>query len=236
MLTWQGEAGSVRFAVSDRGGGTSGPPYDSLNLALHVGDDPRAVAVNRSRLAAALGVVSIVWMEQVHGRTVAVVDRAHEVPPVADALVTRRRGLALAVLVADCTPVLVADPDAGVIGVAHAGRRGLAAGVVPALVAAMVEQGGQHLQARIGPSICARCYPVPAKLQAEVAGVVPAARARTRDGSPALAISLGVRAQLTAAGVAVQTLPGCSAEDSTLFSYRRADGRTGRYGGFAWLA
>lgn len=224
----------ARFVVTDRHGGVSTPPYDALNLATHVGDEPAAVAENRARLTAALG-VPVAWMEQVHGVGVAVVDGPADPPPQADVLVSRARGLALGVLVADCTPVLAADAAAGVIGVAHAGRKGLALGVVPVLLDAMARAGATEVVARVGPSVCGRCYPVPAEMQAEVARVVPGARSTARDGSPSLEIAAGVVDQLTAAGAAVEWLPECSVESPDLFSYRRDGGVTGRYAGLVWL-
>jgi YfiH family protein len=225
----------VRFAITDRTGGVSEGPYAELDLALHVGDDAAAVAANRDRLAAALGVTGIAWMEQVHGREVAVVDAPQDPPPQADALVTTVRGLALAVLVADCTPVLAADPAAGVVGVAHAGRKGLALEVVPALLARMRELGAADITARVGPAICGRCYPVPAAMQEEVASGVSEARATAADGSPSLDIPAGVAAQLRAQGAQVTRVPGCSAEQPALYSYRRDGGTTGRYAGLVWL-
>jgi YfiH family protein len=224
----------LRFAFTDRYGGVSRPPYDALNLATHVGDDPAAVAENRARLTAELG-VPVAWMEQVHGIDVAVVDSAQVPPPRADVLVTRTRGLALGVLVADCTPVLAADAAAGVVGVAHAGRKGLALGVVPALLDALAQAGATDLVARVGPSVCGRCYPVPAELQDEVARLVPGARSTAADGSPSLELAAGVVDQLTAAGVTVEWLPECSVESPSLFSYRRDGGVTGRYAGLVWL-
>ena len=234
MLRHDERGPGLGFAFTDRHGGVSRPPYASLNLATHVGDDPAAVAANRGLVSAEIG-VPIAWMEQVHGVTVAVVDGPADPPPQADALVTTTRGLALGVLVADCTPVLAADPVAGVVGVAHAGRKGLALGVVPALLAAMAEVGATDLTARVGPSVCGRCYPVPAQMQEEVARVVPGARSTAADGSPSLELAAGVVDQLTAAGVAVEWLPECSVEDADLFSYRRDGGITGRYAGLVWL-
>jgi YfiH family protein len=236
VLSHQVSPPGARFAVSDRHGGVSAPPYDSLNLALHVGDAAAAVVENRRLVATALGVADIAWMHQVHGRSVAVVEGPSRLSPEADALVTRSRGLALAVMVADCTPVLAADGAAGVIGVAHAGRKGLALGVVPALLDAMRSLGARSISAVVGPSICGRCYAVPLAMRDEVAAVVPTAAGVARDGSPSLDVAGGVVAQLVAEGVAVDQLTGCSAEDPALFSYRRDAGRTGRYAGFAWLA
>lgn len=225
----------VRFVVTDRYGGVSPPPYDELNLATHVGDDPAAVAENRRRLSGALG-VPVAWMEQVHGIEVAVVESPMDPPPRADVLVTRTRGLALGVLVADCTPVLAADPDAGVVGVAHAGRKGLALGVVDVLLDAMAAAGATEVVARVAPSVCGRCYPVPADMQADVARTAPGARSVARDGSPSLEIAAGVVDQLTGAGATVEWLPECSVESPELFSYRRDRGVTGRYAGLVWLS
>ena len=235
VLSFREQVEGACFAVTNRHSGFSSSPYDGLNLATHVGDDLATVADNRRALSAEIGVPAIAWMDQVHGADVAFVDAPGSLP-VADALVTRTRGLALAVLVADCTPVLVADPGAGVIGVAHAGRKGLALGVVPALIAAMRSSGARTLVARVGPSICGRCYEVPLSLREEVAAGVPEARSVTRFGAPSLSIAAGVVAQLVAGGADVNWLPGCSAESAGLYSYRRDGGRTGRYAGLVWLA
>lgn len=234
MLCHDETLGAVRFVVTDRYGGVSRPPYDELNLATHVGDDPAAVSENRARVTAALD-VPVAWMEQVHGVDVALVESPVHPPPRADVLITRRAGLALGVLVADCTPVLAADPAAGVVGVAHAGRRGLAQGVVPALLEAMATAGATDVVARVGPSVCGRCYPVPAAMQDEVARTVPGARSVAPDGSPSLEIAAGVVDQLTAAGATVEWLPECSVESPGLFSYRRDGGVTGRYAGLVWF-
>src|ERR687898_1921375 len=129
-----------RRVVTDRRGGRSSSPYDSFNLGDHVGDDVADVAANRDRVARELGVPGdrLVWMNQVHGTGVAVVDGPQDGPvPATDALVTNVRGLVLCVLVADCVPILLADPVAGVVAAVHAGREGVRTGVVPATLAAM---------------------------------------------------------------------------------------------------
>jgi hypothetical protein len=157
--------------------------------------------------------------------------------PEADAQFTGLGGLPLAVLVADCAPVLVADGSARRIGVAHAGRPGMVAGVVPALVAAMTRAGAtpSRMSAVIGPMICAACYEVPADLAAAVERAVPGTACRTRQGTPGIDIRTGVAAQLAAAGVPdVASDRRCTAESPELFSYRR-DGRTGRFAGVIWL-
>jgi polyphenol oxidase len=158
-------------------------------------------------------------------------------PPGVDAVVTGTPGLALAVLVADCAPILLADPVAGIVGAAHSGRPGTAAGIATALVGAMCERGADpaRITAAIGPAICGSCYEVPAALRDEVAAVVPEAYSTTRDGTPGLDIRAGITAQLRAAGVGtIERDPRCTMESPELYSYRR-DGRTGRFAGYVWL-
>lgn len=234
--------GGAHFAFTDRWGGVSAVPYEELNLGGAVGDDPAAVLANRALAAKSLGLEPdrVVWMNQVHGRDVAVVDGpwgADAVVPSVDAVVTARRGLALAVLTADCAPVLLADPVAGVAAAAHAGRPGLVAGVVPAAVEAMVSLGAEpgRITARTGPAVCGRCYEVPAGMRDDVAEAVPAARAATSWGTPAVDVVAGVCAQLAEVGVVdVLRSPVCTLESRDHFSYRR-DRVTGRLAGYVWL-
>jgi YfiH family protein len=232
-----GPAGRARLVITDRLGGASHPPYDEANLGAHVGDRPDEVVRNRTELARTLGLPPdrLLFMSQVHGAAVVQVDGPHQgPPPEADAMVTATRGLGLSVLVADCVPVLLCDPDAGVVGVTHAGRPGLAAGVVLRAVEAMRDLGARRVTARLGPSVCRRCYEVPAAMRADVAGVAPVAFAVDRHGRPALDIAAGVLAQLATVCEQVDQLPGCTRESPELFSHRR-DGVTGRFGGFALL-
>ncbi|KUF13954.1 peptidoglycan editing factor PgeF [Streptomyces silvensis] len=235
-------ASGAHFAFTDRWGGVSAVPYEALNLGGAVGDDPEAVHRNRELAAKSLALdpAHVVWMKQVHGRDVAVVDApwsaGQEVPAV-DAVVTARRGLALAVLTADCTPVLLADPVAGVAAAAHAGRPGLVAGVVPAAVEAMTGLGArpERIVARTGPAVCGRCYEVPADMRADVAAVEPAAYAETSWGTPAVDVTAGVHAQLDRLGVRDrERSPVCTLESGDHFSYRR-DRTTGRLAGYVWL-
>jgi YfiH family protein len=236
-----GTGSGANFAFTDRWGGVSAVPYEELNLGGAVGDDPGSVRANRELAAKSLGLDPdlVVWMNQVHGPDVAVVDEPWGDRPVpqVDAVVTRRRGLALAVLTADCTPVLLADPVAGVVAGAHAGRPGMVAGVVPAAVAAMVELGAEpaRIVARTGPAVCGRCYEVPDTMRAEVAAVEPAAYAETSWGTPAVDVTAGVHAQLERLGVRDrEQSPVCTLESDDHFSYRR-DRTTGRLAGYVWL-
>ncbi|MEU6977206.1 MULTISPECIES: peptidoglycan editing factor PgeF [unclassified Streptomyces] len=241
MIGQRHDTSGAHFAFTDRWGGVSAVPYEELNLGGAVGDDPAAVLANRGRAATGLGLdpARVVWMNQVHGADVAVVDGPWGTDPVpsVDALVTDRPGLALAVLTADCVPVLLADPVAGVVAAAHAGRPGMVAGVVPAAVARMTELGArpERIVARTGPAVCGRCYEVPEAMRAEVAAVEPAAHAETSWGTPAVDVTAGVLDQLARLGVTDVAASGvCTLESRDHYSYRR-DRTTGRLAGYVWL-
>ncbi|MEV6418918.1 peptidoglycan editing factor PgeF [Streptomyces sp. NPDC051662] len=231
----------AHFAFTDRWGGVSAAPYDQLNLGGAVGDDPGAVRANRELAAKSLALdpARVVWMNQVHGREVAVVEgpwASADIPAV-DAIVTQRHGLALAVLTADCVPLLLADPVAGIVAAAHAGRPGLVAGIVPAAVEAMITLGAEpsRITARTGPAVCGRCYEVPERMRDEVAAVVPEAHAETSWSTPAVDVVAGVHAQLDALGVRDrQRSAVCTLESDDHYSYRR-DRTTGRLAGYVWL-
>ena len=229
-----------RRVVTDRRGGRSSSPYDSFNLGDHVGDDPGDVAANRGRVARELGVAEdrLVWMSQVHGTRVTVVDGPQQgAVPDTDALVTRTPGLVLCVLVADCVPVLLADHETGVVAAVHAGREGVRRGVLPATLSAMASLGARarHVTALLGPAVCGACYEVPPVMQAEVAAVAPAAAVPTRRGTTGLDLRAGVADILRKAGIPeVVQDPRCTVEDPLLFSHRR-DGVTGRQAGLVWL-
>ena len=236
------------------------------NLALHVGDDPAEVGRRRRAVEAALGLGGrpFQYMNQVHGNNVAGIGAASAAAgsaaptagapgagalaagapvagalaataPTADAMVSF--GEPLAVMVADCVPIVLVGDRAGgrapILAVVHAGRPGVASGVVPAAVARMHELGAAGLGAWIGPSVCGRCYEVPADMRDDVAASVPAARCTTSRGTPGLDLPAAVRSQLQDAGVGVEYSGGCTLEDDTLFSYRR-DPNTGRFAGLVW--
>jgi YfiH family protein len=229
------------------------------NLALHVGDDPVEVLRRRRDVEAALGLGgrSFHYMNQVHGNEVASIGdaaaagagpdapaaagapaapaAAAAAAPTADALVSL--GEPLAVMVADCVPViLVGETATGqtpVLAAVHAGRPGVVSGVVPAAVARMLELGAARLSAWIGPSVCGGCYEVPEDMRDDVAARVPAARCTTSLGTPGLDLPAAVRSQLQDAGVRVEYSGHCTLEDDNLFSYRR-DRHTGRFAGLVW--
>ncbi len=232
----------VTALVTTRAGGLSRGSYASLDLGLHVGDDPTHVAVNRDRVARRLG-APVTYLNQVHGAHVVVVDAAPAAPGTVsdavdgDALVSTLPGVGLAVMVADCLPILLADAGAGVVGAAHAGRRGLALGVVPATVEAMRALGArpEAIHAYVGPAICGSCYEVGEVVQAEVVAVVPESISTTSRGTAGLDLAAGAVAQLAQAGVRSVELAGvCTLEDERFFSYRR-DGVTGRFAGVVVL-
>ncbi|MCF8606177.1 peptidoglycan editing factor PgeF [Gordonia sp. HY442] len=230
----------VRRAVTTRAGGVSQSPYDSFNLGDHVGDDPTAVAENRARLGRNLGVGPdrVVWMEQVHSRTVTVVNGPVDEPvPVTDALVTTQTDLVLAVLTADCVPVLLSDDEAGVIAAVHAGRVGARIGIVPAALRAMVELGArpERIGAFLGPAASGDQYEVPPEMQADVEKYLPGSATRTKKGTTGLDLRAGIRRQLVEAGVAaVAADPRCTIEDNRLFSHRRG-APTGRLASVIWM-
>lgn len=223
----------VRRITTTRRGGASTGVFDSFNLGDHVGDDPAAVAANRRRLAAALGLgpERMVWMDQVHGTRVARVSGPPGAAiPRTDAVVTTEPDLALAVLTADCVPVLAADERAGVIGAAHAGRAGAVDGIVPALVGAMISLGArvEDLTVLLGPAASGELYELPEQMAAEVEAALPGSRTTTIAGTAGVDLRAGLERQLHGLGVArVDTDPRCTIADETLFSYRRS-GTTGR--------
>jgi polyphenol oxidase len=233
VFAYRARLGRVEVAFTDRHGGVSRAPYDSLNLGSGSGDQPSAVETNVERVLQALGAgaTELRRMRQVHGCDVAVVDAAPAADAGVDGLVTCRSDVVLCVRAADCAPVLLADARRGVIGCAHAGREGLAAGVVATVVAAMRDLGAERVTAWVGPHICGGCYEVPEPLRAKVAAAVPVASTTTRHGTPALDIGAGVRSQLEAAGCTVTEVAGCTFESPDLFSYRREGPRSGRAAG-----
>lgn len=234
----------ARALFTGRGGGASTGPYAGANLALHVGDDPQAVLANRAALRARMD-VPVLFVDQVHSADVAVIDARSEIGGdaegqvrTADALVTDRDDVALAIMVADCLPVLLADAEAGVIGAAHAGRVGLLGGVLEATVAEMIALGAraERIAARIGPSICGQCYEVPEQMCQDASAALPSIAARTRWGTPGLDLRAGAREALGRIGVLDVGIDGpCTAEDPGCFSYRR-ESVTGRQAGVIALA
>lgn len=233
-------AARIRRVTTTRAGGVSKAPFDTFNLGDHVGDDPAAVAANRRRLAAGIGLDEsrIVWMNQVHGDRVERVDGPRErAVDDTDALVTTVPKLALAVITADCVPVLMADARAGVIGAAHAGRVGAAHGVVARTLEAMLDAGAHcgDVSVFLGPAVSGVNYEVPAEMADEVEAALPGSRTVTVAGTPGLDLRAGLVRQLRELGVsAVDVDPRCTVADPALFSHRRG-APTGRLASVVWM-
>jgi YfiH family protein len=215
-------------------------PYDSCNLGDHVGDDPVAVARNRDVAAQARALPAPGewgWMEQVHGRDVVVLDGPTGADrPVADALVTRTRGLPLAVVTADCAPIALASDDA--IAVVHAGHRGLLLGVIEAALEALRAVGHGRVRALLGPCVRASRYEFgSADLALLVDAFGPDVAARTDWGTPAFDLPAAVHIALARGGVEpsdISDAAQCTSASADFFSYRR-DGVTGRQATIAVL-
>jgi len=252
----------VRVLVTTRAGGVSLPPYGrfaqgveqpgGLNLGLHTGDDPARVAENRGRLAA-LSAARLAWLEQVHGDTVVCAEDAvgSAQPLRADACVTAAAGLACTVMVADCLPVLLCDPAGGAVGAAHAGWRGLAAGVIEKAAARVAQLAGvpaASLHASLGPAIGPRAFEVGVEVRDTF--MRSALDAQEREGVARAFVPLPgapdkhladlyALARLRLARLGVSRVDGGGActftERERFYSYRR-DGRTGRMAALIWLA
>jgi YfiH family protein len=227
---------NVRSLQTTRSGGVSVDPYASFNLGGHVGDVPQAVAHNRQQLAGFMP-SEPVWLQQVHG-TVVVDAGAAGCLPQADAALTRHRGAVCVVMTADCLPVLLCDESGTVVGVAHAGWKGLAAGVIESTVQAM-NTAPQKLLAWLGPAISQRAFEVGDDVRdAFVAQHAQAIEAFLpgANGKWMADIYLLAHQRLHALGVTrIYGGEYCTYSDpARFFSYRR-DGLSGRMGTFIWL-
>jgi len=227
------DAPAIRHGFFGRDGGVSTGPFASLNCSASSGDDAANVTENRRRIAAQLGLSldQLVLCQQIHSADVVVIDAPWPAGnrPRADAMVTKRRGLALGILTADCAPILFADPEAGVIGAAHAGWRGAVSGVAEATIAAMEREGAtlKRIRAAIGPCIGFASYevgpefPAPFLAQDPENGRFfrPAARAHHHFFD----LTGYVRARLAQAGITQIEATGgdTAAEPARFFSYRR---------------
>jgi hypothetical protein len=244
---WDADA-RVGARMTTRVGGVSAPPWDSMNLGMGSGDAPDAVRHNRERFAEAIGTTPV-FLRQVHGERVVRLDADSALASVeaADASWTREPGVACAVLVSDCLPVLLAAPQARAVGAAHAGWRGLAAGVLERCAQAVC--GGascepHELVAWLGPCIGADAFEVGADVLVAF-GVEPAAVSRERfryqprpDGDPRWRADLAGLARDRLAALGVRRVSGgtwCTVQDrSRFFSFRR-DGVTGRMAAVVWI-
>jgi len=221
----------VNYSFTDRTSGLSTGAFLSRNLATHVGDDQATVLSNRAELETLLG-VPIQFMNQVHGDAVATVGVEIIPEPTADALVTQSPGIGLAVMVADCIPLLLASSET--VAAVHVGRRGLMNEVALAAINEMRSRDNSEITAVVGPSICGECYEVSQNIYDEVSKRFPLAASKTRDGGFSLDLSRALIDQLRGLEVRVVDEGRCTVEESSLYSYRR-DGATGRQVGVVWL-
>lgn len=212
------------------------PDGGRLDLTLGVADGWRSP--DWELVEADLG-IPVLNAYQVHGNRVLTVGAGSDPRAVAaeraDALVTTSRSLGLAVRVADCVPVLFADAAAGVVAAAHAGRVGLAAGVLVATLDRMAELGAREISAWIGPHICGECYEVPAGMRAEFGVAHPVAVGMTSWGTPSLDLGAAAAAQLAGLGCRVTRVDTCTRTTPTMHSYRRDADKSGRQAALVWL-
>ena len=213
----------AQILFSARHGGVSQGEFGSLNFGDHVGDTALAVENNRKILKKLLSQISPIFMNQVHGNEVIEVDSNSNSPVTADALITRQAGLPLAVLCADCLPILIKGSK--IVGAIHAGRRGILNGIIAETISRMRALGGDNLVATIGPAICSRCYEVDLPMYLDA--ISHNAELATNTETHCLDLKRAARSQLSFQGVEVSDLEICTAHDSNFFSYRR-DGITGR--------
>lgn len=235
MFFWRQEIYPGRWAAFSNA--------EAGNLALHVGDEPASVLRRRAHLESAMDVPpgSLRFMHQTHSADAVVVgagdDRSEVVA--ADALISDDGSVPLAVMVADCVPVVLsARGGAGATAVVHAGRQGVLDGIINNTVAELRRRGSVDLVAWIGPSICGDCYEVPAGMRDDVAAVVPAAWATTRWGTPGLDLPTAVASQLQQMEVQVRPVGDdpaqlCTLDNESLFSHRRSPA-SGRFVGLVW--
>jgi len=215
---------------TDRLGGYSQGDFSSLNVALHVDDDPAAVMRNREVIANSYG--ATVYMNQVHGDAVEIISQHTDVSPTCDALVTAVPGITLAVMTADCIPLLLSSDS--VVAAVHVGRRGLLNGVANNTVKVMRELGATSVSALIGPSICGTCYEVDENTFNEVVAEHPLCASRTAQGKHSLDLVAGLVAELEKLSITSTIDSRCTKEDPNLFSYRKSQ-RTGRQAGLIRL-
>lgn len=236
---------TARKVITTRAGGVSQAPFDSFNLGDQVGDSPEAVAQNRQRLQEILQVPYIVWLEQAHTNTVLTLAAAELEQGqgqiqlgIGDAVVTTLPNVALAVVTADCVPVLLSDHEHGVVAAVHAGRMGARNGIVAKTVARMVELGAQPetMHALLGPAASGRRYEVPDAMAQDVEQHLPGSRCRTVAGTTGLDIRAGITVQLLNLGVGnIDQDERCTISSGEFFSYRREGKRTGRQASVVWL-
>lgn len=212
-------------------GGVSEGNYTSLNLGDHVGDSLQSVAKNREIISEKFGATQ--YMKQVHGNRVAVIEEVTDEVPTADALITGIPGITLAVMVADCIPLILSSKHS--VAAVHVGRKGLVNRVAEKTIEIMREISDQEITATLGPAICGKCYEVSQEIFDEVVASHPTAATRTSANTPSLDLVAGLITDLKSLGIkSIYNQSRCTVESDDLFSYRRS-AITGRQAGLVWL-
>lgn len=221
----------AKWAFSNRNDGNSPSPYDSLNLATHVGDSPMAVAFNRNSVLDEFGYKDVTWPGPVHGTDIGLVEKSAGLFPDVDGLITKRRETVLTTMGADCVPLIAVDVENKIALTAHIGWKGAASGIQESIIDAIENLGGDLKTTKIllGPAICGNCYKVDQSRIDEVAKVLPAAKFEN-----GLDIRTGLKQYFKSKGCQVEIIGDCTFESQDLFSHRR-DGVTGRQAGFVVL-
>ncbi len=221
----------AKWAFSNRTGGNSLPPYDSLNLATHVQDNAIAVAFNRSKALEEFGFKDVTWPGPVHGTDIGFVEKSSGLFPDVDGLITKRRETVLSTLGADCVPLIAVDAEKKIALTAHIGWKGAADEIHISICDALEDLGGslKNTQVLLGPAICGSCYQVDETRRAAVSKVLPDAVVGT-----GIDLRLGLKAKLKPVMNSVEMVGDCTFETAELFSHRR-DGKTGRQAGFVVL-
>lgn len=219
-----------RYLFTSITGGVSAPPYSSFNLGTHVGDSLESVAHNRESLRRFLSLDQIIYMNQVHGTDVVEIGEQIPAEITADALITKRTSIGLAVLTADCIPLLIEGSD--YVAAVHVGRKGLVGGIISTVIAELRRRGEDQLRAWIGPAICGSCYEVSLDMYREIIALHPAAT--TNDAAHSLNLPAAAQAELESLGVKVTNLNICTLESAHHYSYRKS-AKTGRMAGIISL-
>lgn len=221
----------AKWAFSNRLDGKSAPPFDSLNLATHVGDSSIAVAFNRSAALEEFGHKDATWPGPVHGTDIGMVEKTSGLFPDVDGLITKRRTAVLATMGADCASLIAVDVENKIALTAHIGWKGAANEIHQSIIQAIEESGGNLKNVRmvLGPAICGNCYKVDDDRIEQVSKVLPAARCDL-----GIDIRLGLQAIFRPLVQSVELVGDCTFESADLFSHRR-DGKTGRQAGFVVL-
>lgn len=229
-----GEIGPAKWMITSRWGGVSQDPYSEANFAIHVGDDPTLVQVNRKKLSSEIN-KSVIYPVACHSNLSSWIkgNEVIDVPNV-DGLITSNRDLGLATLSADCATVLLYAEKINSIASLHAGWRGMKDQILPNAIYELRKAGADKISAVLGPAICADCYQVGKERFLEVEKFQPEAAVINKNQEFAVDVKAGLMSQLQKAEVTFESIDICSFESADLYSYRR-DKVTGRNASVIWI-